>query len=284
MVVRYEITGTTKLSKLLRRRSLGAEQASRLLLGLEEAVHACTKASMLIDKVLFSPDFVYLDERQNPNFIFVPFLNTAFDARLNSPFVMLSAMSDPKRMHWQTAEGEWQRDTIQKFVHGDKVFSANKYGRLLGEILDDSFDVDSDDSPVDVDRYDEPEEHTGMFVNDLFANGNLPTFRNQTFSVRREDTGEVFSLPMSGGALTMGSSQGCNLVVRGNPFMQGVHLRIWVENASVVIEDCGSEYGTYAYNRRLAPHTPTRLHADDKFLIGGESFFVCARETSAALR
>ena len=285
-VVRYDIMGTMKLSKLLKRRMLNDEQSARLLTGLAEAVHACTNASKVIDKVLFHPDFVYLDEAQNPNFIFVPFSGMAFDARLNSPFVMLAAMSDPKRMHWQTAEGEWQRDTVQKFVRAEKVFSANKYGRMLEELLHGRTDADAqdlvDERPARATTVDSGP--AAMFMSDLFTADVVPASSAQTFAIRRDDTGELLALPGLGRVATMGSSPRCDLVVRDNPFMQDEHLRIRVEDTCVCIEDCDSSHGTYAFNRRLAPHTPTRLYEDDRFLIGGEPFCVCVQGSAHAAR
>lgn len=286
-VVRYNIIGTMKLSKLLKRRMLNTEQVSRLLMGLEQTVRTCANSSMLVEKILFHPDFVYLDEQQNPNFIFIPFANMAYDARLNSPFTMLSAMSDPRRMHWQSAAGELQRDAIQKFVHIEKIFSVNKFSKLLRDTLWGGVDIDAleeHDEPLVNEVPEHPVDPSAMFLGDLFAKDNVPSHPAQTFSIRRDDTGEVFVLPETGHTVTMGSSASCDYVVRNNDFMQEVHLRIRAEENCVSIEDCDSVYGTFAFNRRLAPHTPTPLYAGDKFLIGGEAFFICAYGSERASR
>ena len=287
-VVRYDIMETTKLSKLLKRRMLNTEQVSRLLMGLEQAVRTCAYASMFVEKILFHPDFIYLDAQQNPNFIFIPFANMAYDARLNSPFAMLSAMSDPRRMHWQSAEGELQRDAIQKFVHIEKIFSVNKFSKLLRDTLWGGMDVDALDEHVEPLTREVPREHpvdpSAMFIGDLFAKDDVPAHSAQVFAIRRDDTGEVFVLPEAGHMVTMGSSTSCGYVVRNNDFMQDVHLRIRTEEDCVSIEDCDSAYGTFAFNRRLAPHTPTPLYVDDKFLIGGEAFFICAHGSERVSR
>ena len=215
-----------------------------------------------------------------------------YDARLNSPFAMLAAMSDPKRMHWQSAEGEWRRDAVQRFVHSEKTFSVNQFNKLLGEVLQGASGLDCTESSGDAlvyemtagHRTEDPERHTAMFMGELFKNDEAITHAVRTFSVRRDDTGEVFVLPQTGNSLTMGSSSRCDIAIKGNAYMQGVHVRIRPEDDCVCIEDCDSTHGTFAFNRRLAPFTPVRLYENDKFLIGGEPFYICAQASATVQR
>ena len=269
-VVRYDIMGTKKLSKFIRSRTLSPTRVERILFGLEEATRACAHASKVIDTMLFRPDFVYLDERENPGFIYVPFSGVRYDPRQNTPLVLLAALSDPKRVNWQTAQGESQRDALHRYVLDAKVFSHNDFSRLLdrefrGVRYEDWESEASASVPSHTSRDAEP-----FFLGDLFLANNY-------FELRRDDTGEVYRLD-KGAVLTMGTSSACDLVVLGNQFMDSTHLMIEVRENGITITDYGTAYGTYAFNRRLAPQVPIRLGVGECFLVGGERFCLLSCE------
>lgn len=275
--VRYDIMGLTKLSKLLRRKAIDPACATRILERLDEAVRACIDASMQLDKMLFDPGFVYLDQEHDPHFVYVPFSGLQYDAQLNTPLIMLAAMSDPRRMNYQTAMGERQRDALHRFVQNSKVFSSNEFGKLLdGEFhqsdeadatssVDSSFDalgvrVDSDDANL-------------MFLSDLFSEPVMQKTTVEGFVVRRLGTEDTYSLCV-GHSATMGSSMQCEFVVTGNKYMAAQHLTLTADEEGVTVVDHGTTYGTFAYDTRLRPFVPMRLNVGDCFLVGGEEFVV----------
>ena len=275
--VRYGIMGTTKLSKLIKRRRLNGEQVHRLIFGLADAIHCCVCSSMLVDKILFYPDFVYLDEDCNPNFVFVPFTGVTYNPRLSSPFAMLDALSDPKRMNWMSAEGERQRDAVHRFVLSNKVFSANEYAKLIKREFGKSHDAETPSAEVDSSRFQANDSPDLLYMSDLFSSSGNPMVAQKAFGIRRADNGELFRLK-PGVNTVMGSAPWCDCVVNGNRFMGQRHLVLCAQNDCVIITDCGTQYGTFAFNRRVLPNAPVRLRNHDCFLVGGEKFVVFTYE------
>lgn len=272
--LRYNIMGKTKLTKLLKKRVLPTELYMRLLYGLDEALRVCSEASFMIDKMLFSPDFVYLDERMNPNFVFIPLKGMVFDRQLNSPLVMIEALSNSKRVRLDSAEGETQREILHNYTLTEKVFSANAFRKLLNGELGSRTDVDGGGDTIQWTGVStERRDNAPLFIDDLFAVDNGENPNAKQYAIHRPYTNETFGIPQDEDVV-VGRADTCDVVIRGNRFMGRRHLVLRISNGYAILTDNGSANGTYAYNRRLEPGVPIRLSLGDKFLVGGEEFFV----------
>lgn len=274
--IRYDVMGKTKLSKLLRKKTLSDEEFRRLFYGLCEAVDACVAKSFLIDKILFNPGFVYLDSQGKPRFVFIPFANLQFDAQLNSPFSMLEPMSNPKRIRMQSSEGERRRDALHRYVLQEKVFSVNSLKKLAERELFSSAEVDARDSRQSVDTS-KKDEHSPVFLNDLFSSTSTSNQKIAEYIILRPKTGERILIP-AGEEVLVGRSETCDVVIRNNAFLCRQHLRLRVLDGYATMVDCGSTNGTFVYNKRLVPNVPVSLRVGDSFHVGGEEFRILAHD------
>jgi hypothetical protein len=274
--LRYDIMKKTKLSKLLKKRVLPTELFIQLLNGLDEALQACSDASFTTDKMLFSPDFVYLDEQLNPNFVFIPLRGMVFERRLNSPLAMIEALSNGKRVRLDSAEGEIKRERLHNYTLTEKAFSANAFRKLLYGDLGVRTDADID-TVQQTGAHVEERADTPIFLNDLFAVNNGPDPIEKQYVLHRPYTNESFNVPLDQD-VAVGRSNACEVMIRGNKFMGRKHLTLRVTNGYVILTDNDSTNGTYANNKRLEPGVPVRLSLGDMFRVGGEEFFIFESE------
>lgn len=273
--LRYNIMNKTKLSQLLKKRVLPTELFIRLLYGLDVALKVCSEASYMIDKVLFAPDFVYLDEQMNPSFVFIPLNGMVFKRQLNSPLVMIEALSNGKRIRLDSAEGEMKREALYSYTLTEKVFSANAFRRLLNGELGNGTKADRDvDTSQWTNAYREQPSNTPLFINDLFAVDNRTAPQSKTYVIRRPYVNETIEIPQDKDVVVVGRASTCDVAVHGNTFMGREHLMLRISNGYAILTDNGSTNGTYAYNKRLEPGVPIRLSLGDVFLVGGEEFYI----------
>lgn len=277
----YDIMGLTKVKKMLKRKVLPTQTLTTMLEGLQQALHACRDAGFIMDKMLFDTNHVYVDERFRPHFVYVPLRGVRYDPMSNTPLVLLEALCNPKRMAFDSAEGERQRDALHMFVLREKVFSLNALSKLMRQEFVGIQDLDAppdEHTPVLAEgRKMGQEAYAPYFMSDLFERDDVGTSTVRSYVLRREDTGEVFELP-AGSSVTMGRSQSCDVSVRGNGYMGRRHLTLRVADGCAILTDLGSTNGTYAYHKRLKPEVPVRLAIGDRFLVGGEAFILLAQE------
>ena len=125
----YDITGLTML-----RRRVGKVWSQdgyyAMLEGIERVCAECAAGTRLIERILFDPEHVYLTERDEPRFVYVPMDGVAYDASVNSPLLVLDLLSG-KRLRFDSAACTANAERLRQWVRSRQVFSPNDFRGFL---------------------------------------------------------------------------------------------------------------------------------------------------------
>ncbi len=130
VVLRYDILGLTTLRKRLRQ-PWDKDDYYRMLVGIEGAALACSTCAYPLERMLFDTDHIYLTERGEPRFIYLPLEGMIYDSTINTPLAALLDLSDLKRMKFLDADSRSIAAHLDQFIMTKDVFSLNKYRRFL---------------------------------------------------------------------------------------------------------------------------------------------------------
>ncbi|MBN2082385.1 FHA domain-containing protein [bacterium] len=97
------------------------------------------------------------------------------------------------------------------------------------------------------------------------------------WSLKRTGTDEVLYLPY--GETKLGRKpERCDLVVRGDSYISGLHCRVIASLEHLEIADMGSTNGTYVRGEHCAPDQIIELNAGDELRVGATDFTVAYEE------
>ncbi len=286
-LLHYDIDGLWSLKTYLAKTVLSKNDLSRLLLSVREVLQVCADQRQAVESLIFDPNYVFVDARYEPHYVYVPLDDTPFETR-NSPLTLLKALANHSRLKFANAEAELLSRNLEAFVlNQNSVFSANLYRRFLEQELQalaaDPQDID--DTPKGPAHLANGRSGTGetfgsQSSDSLFwtplggSTGTAEPTGTQTGAVlRRARTGEEQALP-KGREMLIGRGSACDVRALGNPKISRKHAALMYHDTGVSIQDLGSANGTWIGGRRLAARAPELLPLDGRFKLADEEFEV----------
>jgi hypothetical protein len=165
----YDITGLTSLKRRIGR-VWSQEGYYTILEGIERVCVECAGGTRLIERILFDIDHVYLNEHDEPRFIYVPLDGVAYDASTNSPLLVLGALAS-RRLRFDSVACTANAEHLRQFVLTKEVFSLNVYRNFLdAEFADLRRAAQEIEAAADAERKAAHEARQMAYLDSLFAN------------------------------------------------------------------------------------------------------------------
>ena len=137
-ILEYDVTGMETLKKRLTLQ-VTSEDYVYLLIGMVQAIMACSRSGYKSSDLIFDPAKVYVDDEGTPVFLFVP-LNGVVLGVENSPLTFLRALGDAAHVRFKVADDIVHAEHLADFVRREGVWSQNNFLNFMKQEFGIAFD------------------------------------------------------------------------------------------------------------------------------------------------
>jgi hypothetical protein len=247
MTLGYDITGLSSLRGRLKGGRARGVSLGAMLNGMANAMDWCARNVRGATLLLFDPQYVYANQRDDPLFVLLPIKGYARQDE-QSPFLLLDALAEIRHVGKADPNERELARRLSEFVGGEgRAFSLNRFKSFVRTECPVARDVRTPRMPRD-------------------DNGPLCVLQDQR-------TGETYRL-IGLHTYEMGRGQACDIRLEGCPKVSRRHVTICCLPDGVRLCDLGSTNGTFSKGKRLRARQVVTIPYGQTFLLSDREFVV----------